>query len=159
MQVGSSRPRHWSEPCVITRQRRQEPEDRAGEMQFTRGGAVRHSPQISSRRADFPPLIFLKGRQRRRRLAARPSARPRGRGHPRRSRQTGTSEARPALDRPNGLGRWHRHNHVLQCHHCLWQAPWLVDFAPASPQAFFKSPFAGGASLRRTELFGVVLLR
>jgi len=56
VQVGSPRPRHWSEPCVITRQRRQEPEDRAGEMQFTRGGAVRHSPQISSRRADFPPL-------------------------------------------------------------------------------------------------------
>lgn len=38
-----------------------ESEDRAGEMQFARSSAVRHSPQISSRRADFLPVVFLKG--------------------------------------------------------------------------------------------------
>lgn len=37
-----------------------EPEDRAGEMQFARSSAVRHSPQISPRRADFLPVVFLK---------------------------------------------------------------------------------------------------
>lgn len=30
-------------------------------MQFARGGAVRHSPQISSRRVDFLPVVFFKG--------------------------------------------------------------------------------------------------
>lgn len=132
-----------------------EPEDRAGEMQFARSSAVRHSPQISSRRADFLPVVFLKGHGDGNGglllthlldgagagILGDPGKAAHQRDGP---RQFGPT----AGGKPVGLQRWHCAQHVLQCHHCLRQAPRLVDFAPASPQAFLKSPFTGGASLK-----------